>query len=194
MVDSWHWHCPTIFRGRSKNFSRGGRGGGRNSVSQLRVRTRFVCRCPLCGLLNATFFCRISNVRKRSNLRACLFALFIARHNFRRIETSEPGSMKGADNPYSPTSFPGLFPSPGNEVAYCREKSTIISIRSFIKEMKLRFGIFYCEKKKKSKRLYQIVEGKITWCNNSDTTSEHNETVIDLAHCFCFYPEWSSSW
>lgn len=87
-------------------------------------------------------------MRKRSNLRACLFALFIARHNFRRIETSEPGSMKGADNPYSPTSFPGLFPSPGNEVAYCREKSTIISIRSFIKEMKLRFGIFYCEKKK----------------------------------------------
>lgn len=101
-----------------------------------------------------TFFCRISNVRKWNSLRAGLFVLFIARPNFPRIETSEPVSMKeGADNPYSPTSFPGLFPSPENEVAYFREKLTIISIRSFIRKKKLRFGIFYCEKKK-SKKLY----------------------------------------
>lgn len=44
--------------------------------------------------------------------------------NFPRTETSEPVSMKGgADNPYSPTFFPGLFPSPKNEIAYCGEKS-----------------------------------------------------------------------
>lgn len=68
--------------------------------------------------------------------------------------------MKGrADNPYSPTLFPGLFPSPGNEIAYCGEKLTIISICSFIRKVKLSFVIFYCEKKK-SKKLYEIVEKK----------------------------------
>ena len=107
-----------------------------------------------------TFFCRISNVRKWSSLRSGLFVLFIARHNFSRIETSEPVSMKGgADNPYSPTLFPGLFRSPGNEIACCGEKLTIISIRSFIKKVKLSFVIFCCEKKK-SKKLYEIVEKK----------------------------------
>lgn len=95
----------------------------------------------------------------------------------------------GADNPYSSTLFPGLFPSPGNEIAYCGEKLTIISIRRFIRKMKLRFGIFYCEKKKVEEVVLNCGEKKITWCNNSDSTSEHNETVIGLAHCFCFYLE-----
>lgn len=98
-----------------------------------------------------TFFCRISNVRKWNSLRAGLFVLFIARPNFPRIETSEPVSMKeGADNLYSPTSFPGLFPSPENEVAYFREKLTIISIRSFIRKKKLRFGILVRKKSRRS--------------------------------------------
>ena len=102
-------------------------------------------------------------------LRAGLFVLSIARHNFPRIETSEPVSMKGgADNPYSPTLFPGLFPSPGNEIAYCGEKLTIISIRSFIRKMKLRFGIFYCVKKGR-RSCTKLWRKKITWCNNSDS-------------------------
>ena len=136
-----------------------------------------------------TFFCRISNVRKWNSLRAGLFVLFIGRQNFPRIETSEPVSMKGAaDNLYSPTLFPGLFPSPGNEIAYCGEKLTIISIRRLIRKIKLRFGIFYCEKKSR-RNCTKLWRKKITWCNNGDSTSEHNETVIGLAHCFCFYLE-----
>ena len=67
----------------------------------------------------------------------------------------------GADNPYSPTSFPGLFPSTENEFAYCREKLTIISIRRFIRKKKLRFGIFYCEKKKVEEVVLNCGEKKL---------------------------------